>query len=161
MIEAYKVSKHRLYTGVVVTILVLFAMIFLFLICNAMSIMSAQEMAVSVDSLGNTVNLSEGAFSCSAKDIGSYSFYTNSSRIVISVDSQLDETMIVRLCSGKDNNESILLGRLDKRQRICYFTHLSTQNYYSITIDNAPDMSITARSRLTLWEALSHVMRII
>jgi len=100
MIESYRVSKHRLYTGVVVTILVLFAMIFLFLICNAMSIMSAQEMAVSVDSLGNTVNLSEGAFSCSAKDIGSYSFYTNSSRIVISVDSQLDEAMIVRLCSG-------------------------------------------------------------
>ena len=57
MIEAYKVSNHRLYTGVVVTILVLFAMIFLFLICNAMSIMSAQEMAVSVDSLGNTVTV--------------------------------------------------------------------------------------------------------
>ncbi len=70
MIEAYRVSKRRLFMGAVVTILVLFAMVFLFLICNAMSIMSAQEMTVSVDSSGNTVNLSEGAFSYSAKDIG-------------------------------------------------------------------------------------------
>lgn len=106
-----------------------------------------------------TAYLSEGDFSCSAQDIGTYSFFTNTTRIIIRTDSPLDETVTVRLWNTENMSENILLARLDKKQKICTFTHLSSRNRYAITVDNMPDISISVSNRLTFWEALSRALQ--
>lgn len=122
-------------------------------------IMRGQGSQVSLGSLESAVNLSEGDFSCSAQDIGAYSFFTNTTRIIIRTDAPLDETVTVRLWNTENMSENILLARLDKNQKICTFTHLSSRNRYAITVDNMPDISISVSSRLTFWEALSRALQ--
>ena len=122
-------------------------------------LMRGQGSQVSLGSLESAVNLSEGDFSCSAQDIGAYSFFTNTTRIIIRTDSPLDETVTVRLWNTENMSENILLARLDKKQKICTFTHLSSRNRYAITVDNMPDISISVSSRLTFWEALSRALQ--
>ena len=48
---------------------------------------------------------------------------------------------------------------MDENQETCIFTNLSSQNRYSITIDNMPDISITVSSQLTFWEAFSQALQ--
>ena len=136
-----------------------FAMISLFFVGKAIMIMRGQGSQVSLGSLESAVNLSEGDFSCSAQDIGAYSFFTNTTRIIIRTDAPLDETVTVRLWNTENMSENILLARLDKKQKICTFTHLSSRNRYAITVDNMPDISISVSSRLTFWEALSRALQ--
>lgn len=89
----------------------------------------------------------------------SYSFFTNTTRIIIRTDAPLDETVTVRLWNTENMSENILLARLDKKQKICTFTHLSSRNRYAITVDNMPDISISVSSCLTFWEALSRALQ--
>lgn len=154
-----KIRKRKLFVTVLAAILGLFAVIFLFFVGKTIMIMIKQGSTVSVDSLEGTVNLSEGDFSCSAKDIGTYNFYTNTTRIIIRTDSSLDEAVTVHLWNTEYKNESILLSHLDKKKKSCIFTNLFDQYNYSITLDNMPDISISVSSRLTFWEAFSQVLQ--
>ena len=88
-------------------------------------------------------------------------FRTSYKRIdgIIRTDAPLDETVTVRLWNTENMSENILLARLDKKQKICTFTHLSSRNRYAITVDNMPDISISVSSRLTFWEALSRALQ--
>ena len=131
----------------------------LFFVGKAIMIMRGQGTPVSLGSLESAVNLSEGDFSCSAQDIGAHSFFTNTTRIIIRTDAPLDETVTVRLWNTENMSENILQSRLDKKQKICTFTHLSSRNRYAITVDNMPDISISVSSRLTFWEALSRALQ--
>ena len=67
----------------------------------------------------------------------------------------IDEAVTVRLWNTENMSENILQSRLDKKQKICTFTHLSSRNRYAITVDNMPDISISVSSRLTFCEAFS------
>lgn len=71
----------------------------------------------------------------------------------------IDETVTVRLWNTENMSENILQSRLDKKQKICTFTHLSSRNRYAITVDNMPDISISVSSRLTFWEAFSQALQ--
>jgi hypothetical protein len=46
-----------------------------------------------------------------------------------------------------------MVSRLESGQKTRIFTNLSSQTYYSITLDNEPDIQITVSQRLTFWEA--------
>ena len=154
-----RVRKRKAAATVFAVIFCLFAMLSLFFVGKAIMIMRGQGSPVSLGSLESAVNLSEGDFSCSAQDIGAHSFFTNTTRIIIRTDAPLDETVTVRLWNTENMSENILLGRLDKKQKICIFTHLSSRNRYAITVDNMPDISISVSSRLTFWEALSQALQ--
>ena len=71
----------------------------------------------------------------------------------------IDETVTVRLWNTENMSENILQSRLDKKQKICTFTHLSSRNRYAITVDNMPDISISVSSRLTFCEAFSQALQ--
>lgn len=154
-----RIKKRKAAAVVFAVIFFVFAMISLFFVGKAIMIMRGQGSQVSLGSLESAVNLSEGDFSCSAQDIGAYSFFTNTTRIIIRTDAPLDETVTVRLWNTENMSENILLARLDKNQKICTFTHLSSRNRYAITVDNMPDISISVSSRLTFWEALSRALQ--
>ena len=71
----------------------------------------------------------------------------------------IDEAVTVRLWNTENMSENILQSRLDKKQKICTFTHLSSRNRYAITVDNMPDISISVSSRLTFCEAFSQALQ--
>ncbi len=154
-----KIRKRKLVATVLTAMLGLFVVILLFFIGKAMMIMSEQGTTVPIDSSESTINLSEGDFSCSAQDISTYNFYTNTAKIVIRADTPLDETITVRLWNTADKDENILLSHLDKKQKICIFTNLFNQNRYSITVDNMSEISISVSSQLTFWEAFSQALQ--
>ena len=154
-----KIRKRKLVATVLTAMLGLFVVILLFFVGKTMMIMSEQGTTVPIDSSENAINLSEDDFSCSAQDISTYNFYTNTAKIIIRADAPLDETVTVRLWNTEDKDENILLSHLDKKHKICIFTNLSNQNRYSITIDNMPDISISVSSQLTFWEAFSQALQ--
>ena len=71
----------------------------------------------------------------------------------------IDEAVTVRLWNTENMSENILQSRLDKKHKICTFTHLSSRNRYAITVDNMPDISISVSSRLTFCEAFSQALQ--
>ena len=156
-----RIKKRKAAAAVFAVIFCLFAMLSLslFFVGKAIMIMRGQGTPVSLGSLESAVNLSAGDFSCSAQDIGAHSFFTNTTRIIIRTDAPLDETVTVRLWNTENMSENILQSRLDKKQKICTFTHLSSRNRYAITVDNMPDISISVSSRLTFWEAFSQALQ--
>lgn len=154
-----KMRKRKLFVTVFTVILGLLAVLFLFFIGKTMMILSEQGSTVSIDNAGSTVNLSEDDFSCSAQDIGTYNFFTNTTKIIVRTNAPLDEAVTVRLWNTEDKNENILLSHMDENQETCIFTNLSSQNRYLITIDNMPDISITVSSQLTFWEAFLQAMQ--
>ena len=154
-----KMRKRKLFVTAFTVILGLLAVLFLFFIGKTMMIMSEQGSTVSIENLGSIVNLSEDDFSCSAQDICTYNFFTNTTKIIVRTDAPLDEAVTVRLWNTEDKNENILLSHMDENQKTCIFTNLSSQNRYSITIDNMPDISITVSSQLTFLEAFSQAIQ--
>ena len=154
-----RIRKRKLVATVLTAILGLFVVILLFFIGKTMMIMSEQGTTVPIDSSESTINLSEGDFSCSAQDMGTYNFFTNTTKIIVRTNASLDEAVTVRLWNTEDKNENILLSHMDENQETCIFANLSSQNRYSITIDNMPDISITVSSQLTFWEAFSQALQ--
>lgn len=69
-----RIKKRKAAAAVFAVIFFVFAMISLFFVGKAIMIMRGQGSQVSLGSLESAVNLSEGDFSCSAQDIGAYSF---------------------------------------------------------------------------------------
>ena len=148
-----KVRKRKLWSMVIMTIGVLISVFFLFYLGKALSLISNQGGAVYVNSTENTVNLSETNLTCLAKDIDKYTFVTNSTRIIVKTDDTINEPVTVTLWSGIDNKYDIMVSRLESGQKTRIFTNLSSQTYYSITLDNEPDIQMTVSQRLTFWEA--------
>lgn len=52
-----------------------------------------------------------------------------------------------------------MVATLDARHRSCIFTNLPPQTLYAVTVDGAPDVQLTVRSRLTFWEAFSLMLQ--
>ena len=92
-----KMRKRKLFVTVFTVILGLLAVLFLFFMGKTMMILSEQGSTVSIDNVGSTVNLSEDDFSCSAQDIGTYNFFTNTTKIIVRTNAPLDEAVTVRL----------------------------------------------------------------
>lgn len=69
-----RIKKRKAAAAVFAVIFFVFAMISIFFVGKAVMIMRGQGSQVSLGSLESAVNLSEGDFSCSAQDIGAYSF---------------------------------------------------------------------------------------
>ena len=63
------------------------------------------------------------------------------------------------IANTENMSENILQSRLDKKQKICTFMHLSSRNRYAITVDNMPDISISVSSSLTFCEAFSPALQ--
>ena len=52
-----------------------------------------------------------------------------------------------------------MVATLDAKHRSCIFTNLPPQTLYAVTVDGAPDVQLTVRSRLTFREAFSLMLQ--
>ena len=80
-------------------------------------------------------------------------------RLVVSADALPDAPVTVRLWQVRETRENTMVATLDARHRSCIFTNLPPQTLYAVTVDGAPDVQLTVRSRLTFREAFSLMLQ--
>lgn len=94
-----------------------------------------------------------------AEEVGAYVFATGTARLVVSADALPDAPVTVRLWQVRETRENTMVATLDARHRSCIFTNLPPQTLYAVTVDGAPDVQLTVRSRLTFREAFSLMLQ--
>ena len=99
--------------------------------------------AVSAALPAGATDLVAREVSGTAEEVGEHVFATGTARLVVSADALPDAPVTV----------------LDARHRSCIFTNLPPQTLYAVTVDGAPDVQLTVRSRLTFREAFSLMLQ--
>ena len=94
-----------------------------------------------------------------AEEVGAYVFATGTARLVVAADAQPDAPVTVRLWQVRETRENTMVATLDAKHRSCVFTNLPPQTLYAVTVDGAPDVQLTVRSRLTFREAFSLMLQ--
>lgn len=100
-------------------------------------------------------DLSAREVSGTAEEVSTYVFATGTARLVVSADAPVT----VRLWQVRETRENTMVATLDARHRSCIFTNLPPQTLYAVTVDGAPDVQLTVRSRLTFREAFSLMLQ--
>ena len=115
--------------------------------------------AVSAALPAGTTDLAGRAVSGSAEEVGAYVFATGTARLVVTADALPDAPVTVRLWQVRETRENTMVATLDARHRSCIFTNLPPQTLCAVTVDGAPDVQLTVRSRLTFREAFSLMLQ--
>ena len=103
--------------------------------------------------------LSRVRSAAAAEEVGEHVFATGTARLVVSADALPDAPVTVRLWQVRETRENTMVATLDARHRSCIFTNLPPQTLYAVTVDGAPDVQLTVRSRLTFREAFSLMLQ--
>ena len=115
--------------------------------------------AVSAALPAGATDLAGRAVSGSAEEVGAYVFATGTARLVVTADVLSDAPVTVRLWQVRETRENTMVATLDAKHRSCIFTNLPPQTLYAVTVDGAPDVQLTVRSRLTFREAFSLMLQ--
>ncbi len=104
-------------------------------------------------------DLAGRAVSGSAEEVGAYVFATGTARLVVAADVLPDAPVTVRLWQVRETRENTMGATLDAKHRSCNITNLPPQTLSAVTVDGAPDVQLTVRSRLTFREAFSLMLQ--
>lgn len=115
--------------------------------------------AASAGLPAGATDLAGRAVSGTAEEVGAYVFATGTARLVVTADVLPDAPVTVRLWQVRETRENTMVATLDAKHRSCIFTNLPPQTLYAVTVDGAPDVQLTVRSRLTFWEAFSLMLQ--
>lgn len=138
--------------GVLLAVLLVFIGKTFVILGQSGSIASAALPAGATDLAGRAV-------SGSAEELGAYVFATGTARLVVTADALPDAPVTVRLWQVRETRENTMVATLDAKHRSCIFTNLPPQTLYAVTVDGAPDVQLTVRSRLTFREAFSLMLQ--
>lgn len=111
--------------------------------------------AVSAALPAGATDLAAREVSGTAEEVGEHVFATGTARLVVSADAPVT----VRLWQVRETRENTMVATLDAKHRSCIFTNLPPQTLYAVTVDGAPDVQLTVRSRLTFREAFSLMLQ--
>ena len=115
--------------------------------------------AVSAALPAGATDLVAREVSGTAEEVGEHVFATGTARLVVSADALPDAPVTVRLWQLRETRENTMVATLDARHRSCIFTNLPPQTLCAVTVDGAPDVQLTVRSRLTFREAFSLMLQ--
>lgn len=115
--------------------------------------------AASAGLPAGATDLAGRAVSGSAEEVGEHVFATGTARLVVTADALPDSPVTVRLWQVRETRENTMVATLDAKHRSCIFTNLPPQTLYAVTVDGAPDVQLTVRSRLTFREAFSLMLQ--
>lgn len=118
-----------------------------------------QPAGASAELPSGTIDLAGREVSGTAEAVGAYVFATGTARLVVAADALPDAPVTVRLWQVRDTRENTMVATLDAKHRSCIFTNLPPETLYAVTVDGAPDVQLTVRSRLTFREAFSLMLQ--
>ena len=146
------------FVGCCVVLGVLLAVLLVF-IGKTFVILGQPGGAVSAALPAGATDLVAREVSGTAEEVGEHVFATGTARLVVSADALPDAPVTVRLWQVRETRENTMVATLDARHRSCIFTNLPPQTLYAVTVDGAPDVQLTVRSRLTFREAFSLMLQ--
>ena len=133
--------------------------VFLVFIGKTFVILGQSGGAVSAALPSGAIDLAGRAVSGTAEEVGAYVFATGTARLVVAADALPDAPVTVRLWQVRETRENTMVATLDAKHRSCIFTNLPPETLYAVTVDGAPDVQLTVRSRLTFREAFSLMLQ--
>lgn len=133
--------------------------VFLVFIGKTFVILGQSGGAVSAALPAGAIDLAACEVSGSAEEVGAYVFATGTARLVVAADVLPDAPVTVRLWQVRETRENTMVATLDAKHRSCVFTNLPPETLYAVTVDGAPDVQLTVRSRLTFREAFSLMLQ--
>ena len=133
--------------------------VFLVVLGKTFVILGQPGGAVSAALPAGATDLAGREVSGTAEEVGAYVFATGTARLVVTADALPDAPMTVRLWQVRETRENTMVATLDARHRSCIFTNLPPETLYAVTVDGAPDVQLTVRSRLTFREAFSLMLQ--
>ena len=138
--------------GVLLAVLLAVLLVF---IGKTFVILGQPSGAVSAALPAGATDLAAREVSGTAEEVGEHVFATGTARLVVSADAPVT----VRLWQVRETRENTMVATLDAKHRSCIFTNLPPQTLYAVTVDGAPDVQLTVRSRLTFREAFSLMLQ--
>lgn len=133
--------------------------VFLVFIGKTFVILGQSRSIASAALPAGATDLAGRAVSGSAEEVGAYVFATGTARLAVAADVLPDAPVTVRLWQVRETRENTMVAMLDAKHRSCIFTNLPPQTLYAVTVDGAPDVQLTVRSRLTFREAFSLMLQ--
>lgn len=133
--------------------------VFLVFIGKTFVILGQPGGAASAALPAGATDLAACEVSGTAEELGAYVFATGTARLVVAADALPDAPVTVRLWQVRETRENTMVATLDAKHRSCVFTNLPPETLYAVTVDGAPDVQLTVRSRLTFREAFSLMLQ--
>lgn len=133
--------------------------VFLVFLGKTFVILGQPGSAASAALPAGATDLAGRAVSGTAEEVGEHVFATGTARLVVSADALPDAPVTVRLWQVRETRENTMVATLDAKHRSCIFTNLPPETLYAVTVDGAPDVQLTVRSRLTFREAFSLMLQ--
>lgn len=156
---ARKMRRRKRCLRVLGAVLGVLLAVFLVFIGKTFVILGQSGSIASAALPAGATDLAGRAVSGSAEEVGEHVFATGTARLVVSADALPDAPVTVRLWQVRETRENTMVATLDARHRSCIFTNLPPQTLYAVTVDGAPDVQLTVRSRLTFREAFSLMLQ--
>ena len=133
--------------------------VFLVFIAKTFVILGQSGGAVSAGVPAGATDLAGREVSGTAEEVAEHVFATGTARLVVTADALPDAPVTVRLWQVRETRENTMVATLDAKHRSCIFTNLPPETLYAVTVDGAPDVQLTVRSRLTFREAFSLMLQ--
>ena len=142
---ANKVRKHRIKLTIGIIALSLAAACLLSLVFLTLKDMHNYANPIIHEVETGTYNLTSNDLEVIVADVDGYIFFTNNTKIAVSVDKDADFSGEVLLWNADDPDNPITAqyGRITSKERIVTFSGLSAAHRYMITCDGSDDLVLT------------------
>jgi len=140
-----KVRKHRVKLAIGIAAISVIAACLLSLIFLTLKDMYHYANPIVHEVETGTYNLTSNDLAVTAADVDDYVFFTNNSKIEVSVGKEANFSGEVLLWNADDPNDpvTILYGKITLEERVCTFSGLSSGHRYRITCDGNENLMLT------------------
>lgn len=156
---AQKMRRRKRCLRALCAVLGVLLAVFLVFIGKTFVILGQPGGAASAALPSGAIDLAACEVSGTAEEVSAYVFATGTARLVVAADALPDAPVTVRLWLVRETRENTMVATLDAKHRSCAFTNLPPETLYAVTVDGAPDVQLTVRSRLTFREAFSLMLQ--
>lgn len=126
----------------------------LLILFKAFMILEQPQTVADIVEVG-TINLSANHLSCPVGYIEGFKLYTNSTRIVVEVESDTEYSGTVVLWNVDDAPQEIMISDISTRHSSCVFTNLPAESRYKITLEGISSGRAFISGKVDFGQAVS------
>lgn len=142
---ANKVRKHRIKLAIGIVAASVIAACLLSLVFLTLKDMHNYANPIIHEVETSTYNLTSNDLEVSVSDVDNYIFFTNNTKIAVSIDKDTDFSGEVLLWNADDPDNPITVqyGKITPKEKIVTFSGLSSAHRYMITCDGSDELILT------------------
>ena len=142
---ANKVRKHRIKLAIGIVAISVIAACLLSLLFLTLKDMHNYANPIIHEVEAGTYNLTSNDLEVAVSDIDDYIFFTNNTKIAVSIDKDTDflGEVLLWIADDPDNPITAQYGRISPKERIVSFSGLSSAHRYMITCDGSDELMLT------------------